>query len=110
MKPHSKISASSRVNSGNKTARIRRTAICPKTNAGYFITYYSAVPFTDVSVMLSDPGTYVPANCALAAGALDVADVDVVDVAAVEVVLDADALAMSGFNAAITLAAFEFAT
>jgi len=69
------------------------------------------VPFTEVSVMLSDPETYVPVNCAVAG----MADAAAVEVAAVEdavlvaVVLVA-AVARRGAIAEITLAVLEFAT
>ena len=48
------------------------------------------MPLTAVSVILSDPGIYVPENCAVVAGVL--------------------VPAISGANAAITLAVLEFAT
>jgi hypothetical protein len=61
------------------------------------------VPFTAVSVRLSDPGTYVPVNCAVEVAAVE-------DAVLVAVVLVADAVARSGAIAEITLAALEFAT
>jgi len=88
----------------------------------FYYYCYSEVPLTSVRVILSDPGMYVPVNCAVAGvtrttGAVDVA----VELATVEVVvLEAVVLvavvlvpvtgAISSASAEITLADFEFAT
>lgn len=89
--------------------------------------FYNEVPFTEVSVIMSEPGTYVPVNCAMvgavgAMGAVELAmemevevEVEVelavlVAVLLVVLVATAGVLAMSGMSAAITAALFEFAT
>ncbi len=57
---------------------------------GVFYCSYNPMPFTAVSVILSEPGTYTPVNCADEAVVL--------------------AVAINGVSAAITLAVFELTT
>jgi len=84
----------------------------------FYYYCYSEVPLTSVRVILSDPGIYVPVNCAVAGvtrttGAVDVAvELATVEVAVLEAVVLVAAVtgAISSASAEITLADFEFAT